>query len=165
MSPPAESIESAGIAPHSSGTGLPNINPATGLSTDYLNHFTEAIMALEMARAMPECLDDLRAWRPKTYVEHFEDSRFRNRDVVIGAYRKAQPALRSALDDVSVKLNKQLADLCSLMVEQNASPQADATAQRALRSLRPLVARMTALVNGATDRATTQAAIDAMFGR
>ena len=53
----------------------PNINPATGLSTDYLNHFTEALMVLEMVRDMPECIDDLRAWQPKTYTEHFAGSR------------------------------------------------------------------------------------------
>ena len=34
--------------PVTSGRGGPNINPATGLSTDYLNHFTEAIMLLEI---------------------------------------------------------------------------------------------------------------------
>ena len=55
----------------------------TGLSTDYLNHFTEAIMLLEMAGELPECLDDLRAWRPKTYTEHFATSRFSNREAVI----------------------------------------------------------------------------------
>ncbi|MEO8318885.1 MAG: hypothetical protein ABI561_11235, partial [Bradyrhizobium sp.] len=32
-----------------------NINPRTGLATDYLNHFNEAIMLLEMVPDMPEC--------------------------------------------------------------------------------------------------------------
>ena len=35
-----------------------NINPATGLATDYLNHFNEAIMLLEMLSSCPECRDD-----------------------------------------------------------------------------------------------------------
>jgi hypothetical protein len=73
-------------APIPSSPGMPNINPSTGLSTDYLNHFTEAVMALEMAADIPECLDDLRAWQPKTYLEHFAASRFSNRDAVIRAY-------------------------------------------------------------------------------
>ena len=30
-----------------------NINPRTGLATDYLNHFNEAIMLLEMIPDMP----------------------------------------------------------------------------------------------------------------
>jgi hypothetical protein len=64
------------LRPEASGSGVPNINPVTGLSTDYLNHFTEALMALEMAADTPECLDDLKAWRPKSYAEHFAQSRF-----------------------------------------------------------------------------------------
>ncbi len=35
-----------------------NINPRTGLATDYLNHFNEAIMLLEMVPDMPECAED-----------------------------------------------------------------------------------------------------------
>src|SRR5262245_28249336 len=41
-----------------------NINPRTGLATDYLNHFNEAIMLLEMIPDMPECADDFLEWRP-----------------------------------------------------------------------------------------------------
>ena len=66
---------------------MPNINPATGLSTDYLNHFSEALMALEMVRDMPECIEDLRAWTPKTYAEHFAGSRLSNRDAIIRMYQ------------------------------------------------------------------------------
>ena len=35
-----------------------NINAATGLATDYLNHFNEAIMLLEMLASAPEFRDD-----------------------------------------------------------------------------------------------------------
>jgi hypothetical protein len=48
-----------------------NINPATGLATDYLNHFNEAIMLLEMLSSCPDCRDDLLAWQPMSYREHF----------------------------------------------------------------------------------------------
>ena len=41
-------------SPVTSGRTGPNINPVTGLSTDYLNHFTEAIMLLELLPADPE---------------------------------------------------------------------------------------------------------------
>ena len=41
-----------------------NINPATGLATDYLNHFNEAIMLLEMLSAMPDCAEDFLVWEP-----------------------------------------------------------------------------------------------------
>ena len=48
-----------------------NINPKTGLATDYLNHFNEAIMLLEMIPSMPECTGDFLAWEPLSYAEHF----------------------------------------------------------------------------------------------
>jgi hypothetical protein len=68
-----------------------NINPATGLATDYLNHFNEAVMLLEMLSMCPDCLDDFRGWRPLSYREHFEASRFKGRDMAIAAYDGAEP--------------------------------------------------------------------------
>jgi hypothetical protein len=41
-----------------------NINPRTGLATDYLNHFNEAVMLLEMVPDMPECAEDFLTWSP-----------------------------------------------------------------------------------------------------
>src|SRR5262245_387932 len=92
-----------------SGPGIPNINPVTGLSTDYLNHFTEAVMVLEIASDMPDCIDALRDWEPKTYAEHFAASHFSNRDMVVRAYRATDPAVRAALDTTAETLNVTLA--------------------------------------------------------
>ena len=44
--PPGRAISALPPAP--SGAGIPKINQFTGLSTDYLNHFTEVVMVLEM---------------------------------------------------------------------------------------------------------------------
>jgi len=54
-----------------------NINPQTGLATDYLNHFNEAIMLLEMIPDMVECAEDFLAWTPLSYAEHFIASNFK----------------------------------------------------------------------------------------
>ena len=78
-----------------------NINPATGLATDYLNHFNEAIMLLEMLSSCPGCLDDIRGWRPMSYREHFEASRFKGRVLAIAAYDAADPDLRGCLDTLA----------------------------------------------------------------
>jgi hypothetical protein len=147
-----------------SGPGIPNINADTGLSTDYLNHFTEAIMALEMVGTMPECLDDLQAWRPKTYIEHFAASGFSNRNAVIRAYHAADPAARQALEAASQTINAILVATCDAVIH---NPNAEALTRRALDELRPLIARMAALINGKSNanRTSAQAAIDAMFGR
>ena len=60
-----------------------NINPRTGLATDYLNHFNEAIMLLEMIPDMPECAEDFLTWTPLSYAEHFWASNFKARDLAI----------------------------------------------------------------------------------
>lgn len=63
-----------------------NINPATGLATDYLNHFNEPIMPLELLSICPDCRDDFLAWRPMSYCEHFEPSGFKGGRMAIAAY-------------------------------------------------------------------------------
>ena len=83
-----------------------NINPATGLATDFLNHFNEAIMLLEMLPAMPECRDDLLAWRPMSYREHFAASGFTHRDLAIAAYEAADPIFRGQLDEIADQMNQ-----------------------------------------------------------
>ena len=149
-----------------SGPGIPNINPVTGLSTDYLNHFTEALMALEMGAEIPECLDDLEAWRPRTYAEHFAASRFTDRNAVIELYQAAPAALRREAD--------RLADaILGLLVEARAvavgGGDIAATGKGATLAIRPLIAELAALINGTAynpaERLSSQAAIDAMFHR
>ena len=150
-----------------SGRGGPNINPATGLSTDYLNHFTEAVMVLEMVGTMPECLDDLRAWQAKTYAEHFATSHFSNRNAMIAAYQSADPAMRAALDRTSDVLNAMVWRTRELVLQHVGTAEVDAIVRRALERLRPLIVRTAALINGTAlqtaDRRGPQAAVDAIF--
>src|SRR5665647_3413314 len=78
-----------------------NINPATGLATDYLNHFNEAIMLLEMLSSCPDCRVDFLGWRPMSYREHFLASGFKGRDLAIAAYDAADPNVRGCLDTLA----------------------------------------------------------------
>ena len=48
-----------------------NINPDTGLATDYLNHYNEVAMLIDMLESMPDVAEDILDWRPITYAEHF----------------------------------------------------------------------------------------------
>jgi hypothetical protein len=151
-----------------SNPGVPNINPSTGFSSDYLNHFSDAIMMLETVAVMPEFVNDLRAWQPKTYCEHFARSRLSNRDAVIAAYRAADPAAREALDAAAETLNTVLARSRDLVLDRFAIPASEQLAQHAAAWLKPLLRRLGAVINGtapAAERRAAQAEIDAMFGR
>jgi hypothetical protein len=148
-----------------------NINPVTGLATDYLNHFNEAIMMLELAPQMPDCIDDLCAWRPLSYCEHFAASGFKERELAIAAYGMAAPGLRRRLDELADGMNAIL--LATVAGMRGAEPDAlSALADEALGRLRPLVARAGAVIHGAettmdetADTDATQAAVDALFER
>jgi hypothetical protein len=78
-----------------------NINPRTGLATDYLNHFNEAIMLLEMIPDIPECAEDFLGWQPLSYREHFMASNFKARDLAITAYESADAAIRAEFDQIT----------------------------------------------------------------
>src|SRR5579863_3837165 len=78
-----------------------NINPRTGLATDYLNHFNEAVMLLEMIPDVPECAEDFLGWQPLSYAEHFTASNFKARDLAIEAYNTADVRVRKEFDNVT----------------------------------------------------------------
>ena len=130
-----------------------NINPATGLATDYLNHFNEAIMLLEMLSSCPECLDDFLGWQPKSYREHFAASHFKGREMAIAAYEAADPAsARLASTRLTGTMTAVLEATRRPCVAGMPPEAAGALAERAAASLRPLVARAGALINGDDER-------------
>jgi hypothetical protein len=165
-------IDGSASAPSAdtSGSGIPNINPITGLSTDYLNHFTEAIMLLEILPDMPDCLADFLAWEPKDYREHFAACHFRNRERVIAAYEAADPELSGSLDMLADLMNTMLLATREAIASNPATLKSQALAQRTAAVLKPIVMRVSALINGTapglSNRANVpQVAIDAMFRR
>jgi hypothetical protein len=83
-----------------------NIDPQTLLATDYLNHFNEIVMLLELIPDMPECLEDAEAWQPKSYQDHFRDSQFRDRELAVEAYEHVPPCYREPFDDVISQMNR-----------------------------------------------------------
>jgi len=171
LAPAADSAIESGAAspsPTKSGCGGPNINPVTGLSTDYLNHFTEAIMLLELVPAMPDCVADFLAWEPKNYREHFAVSHFSNRATVIAAYEAADPDLSQSLDMLADLMNTLLLATREAISADPATPKSHALAHRTATVLKPILARVSALINGTapglSNRASVpQATIDAMF--
>lgn len=143
-----------------------NINPATGLATDYLNHFNEAIMLLELLSSSPDCRDDILAWRPMSYCEHFAASAFSGRDLAIAAYEAADPALRAQLEELASSMNAVLEETRAALMKDPAATAAGILASHAAARLRPLAARAAALINGASEAGgaeATQAMIDGLM--
>jgi len=140
-----------------------NINVRSGLATDYLNHFTEVIMLLELVADMPEMIAEIRAWRPKTYAEHFQASSFAGRDLAIEAYERAPAAYRVPFDTVVARLHARLARGIADIEAALGDPASLATAAAGV------VAAIQALIQEASDlihgniAALDQSAVDAIF--
>lgn len=83
-----------------------NIDPQTLLATDYLNHFNEIVMLLELVPDMPECFEDAEAWQPKSYQDHFRESQFRDRELAVEAYEHVPHCYREPFDDVISQMNR-----------------------------------------------------------
>lgn len=125
-----------------------NINPRTGLATDYLNHFNEAIMLLEMIPDMPECAEDFLTWTPLSYAEHFWASNFRARDLAIEAYELADPRIRAEFDNIAGTMTSILTAVGSAMREARQDKTRATLAEQATGWVKPLVALAGGIING-----------------
>ncbi len=125
-----------------------NINPKTGLATDYLNHFNEAIMLLEMIPDLPECFEDFLDWHPLSYAEHFHASNFKARDLAIDAYDSADPSIRADFDDITSNMTSILNAVGAAMREAKQDKTRAALAEQAVGWVKPLVARAGGIING-----------------
>ena len=83
-----------------------NINGDTFLATDYLNHFNEIVMLLEMIPDMPDILEDAKSWQPKTYAQHFLDSGLSDSGITIEAYENAPAEFREPFDITVERMNR-----------------------------------------------------------
>ena len=128
-----------------------NINPRTGLATDYLNHFNEAIMLLEMIPDMPECAEDFLGWQPLSYCEHFTASNFKGRDLAIQAYGSADAGIRAEFDNVTTAMTSILTAVGTAMREARQDKTRATLAEQATVWVKPLVAQAGGIINGDTE--------------
>ena len=128
-----------------------NINPRTGLATDYLNHFNEAIMLLEMIPDMPECAEDFLGWHPLSYSEHFTASNFKARDLAIEAYDSADPLTRAEFDNVTNTMTSILTAVGDAMRQVKQDETRARLAEQAIGWVKPLVAQAGGIINGAAE--------------
>src|ERR1700743_531413 len=128
-----------------------NINPRTGLATDYLNHFNEAIMLLEMIPDIPECAEDFLGWHPLSYSEHFTASNFKARDLAIEAYGAADPLTRAEFDNVTNTMTSILTAVGDAMRQVKQDKTRARLAEQAIGWVKTLVAQAGGIINGAAE--------------
>jgi hypothetical protein len=86
-----------------------NIVPATGLATDYLNVFNEAVMLFGLLPDMPDMIEELLVWQPLTYEQHFARSGFQAKELAIAAHQNAAPDIKIPFDTLSDEIGTMIA--------------------------------------------------------
>lgn len=143
-----------------------NINPDTLLATDYLNHFNEVIMILEMVGDMPEMLEDVKAWQPKSYAEHFRDSGLSVGELAIEAYACSPPRHREAFERTIDQIHHVLAKGIDNIEQAIAGGHPELirlAAQAVSRALQLLNDTASAIIHGG-ENTMDQAHIDELLG-
>jgi hypothetical protein len=128
-----------------------NINPRTGLATDYLNHFNEAIMLLEMIPDMPECAEDFLSWHPLSYHEHFAASHFGTRELAIEAYDSADAGVRIEFDNITAAMTSILTAVSAAMRDAKLDKTRATLAEQATGWVKPLVSLAGGVINGGAE--------------
>ncbi|HUA50615.1 MAG TPA: hypothetical protein VMB81_00550 [Candidatus Sulfotelmatobacter sp.] len=142
-----------------------NISETTLLATDYLNHFNEIIMLLEMVPDMPEMLDEAKAWEPKDYVEHFASSSCPFRDLAIELYPHVPTRYKEPFETTILQLQAVIDG--TLRHAETARSRDDARLLRqkitiALDPMHRLVDVAASIIHGA-DKALSQDEIDTVL--
>ncbi len=142
-----------------------NIHEETLLATDYLNHFNEVIMLIGMIPDMPECLEDAKAWAPKSYEDHFRDSVFADKDLAILAYENSPARFRVPFDSTIAQMDNMVAASVSRIDTALGEGNPDNVADIVLnvsRNLQRLVDAASAIIHGAA-QTMDQTEIDTML--
>lgn len=150
------------------------INQTTLLATDYLNHFNEVVMLLDMLCDMPDMIDEVQEWEPKSYQAHFADSVFPYRDLAISAFEVAPAEVRALFDQQIEQMNEMVissvAEISAAL--KNSDPeQLGLLVKSATRALYDAIARVSAIINGKiveedstqSEATIDQSAIDSLF--
>ena len=143
-----------------------NISSTTLLATDYLNHFNEIVMLLEMVPDMPDMIEDCKEWAPKTYQEHFRDSAFSDRELAIEAYEHVPAKFRQPFEETIEHLNAIVSHAVSQLetiIETGDEDLLRVTASAVTTSLQKFMDVASGIIHGSA-KTMSQTEIDAALG-
>jgi hypothetical protein len=141
------------------------INPDTLLATDYMNHFNEVVMLIEMLPDMPDMLPDCMAWTCKTYAQHFLDSNLPYGQLAADAYQHAPVAIISAFEFTVGQLSSVInltIERAAFAIASNATDETRMAVDAGIATMRKLSETLGGIING-SQNTVDQADIDAMM--
>lgn len=148
-----------------------NIHPRSLLATDYLNHFNEVAMILDMVGDMPDMLEEAVGWRPRSYVEHFARSNLKDGALAIEAFDHVPADLRRRFGRIVAELDREILAGIECLATLLENPAAFSAASSDLsRRVQALLAALNGVIHAAPEAArepdgpVDQADIDVLFG-
>ncbi len=145
-----------------------NISSQTLLATDYLNHFNEIVMLLDMLPDMPDMVEECKLWAPKSYKDHFTDSSFSDKQLAVEAYDRVPSKYRRPFEDTIEQLNilvTQGVDRLDREIADGAEGEQLRDSCRAIaRAAQVLMDCASSIIHGG-DVAMVQSEIDGLLGR
>ena len=145
-----------------------NISAQTLLATDYLNHFNEIVMLLDMLPDMPDMVEECKLWQPKSYKDHFADSSFRDKQLAIEAYDRVPSVYRAPFEETIGQLNHLIGEGVERIdaeIAGGAGPeQLQESCRMLARAAQVLMDCASSIIHG-SNRAMGQAEIDGLLGR
>lgn len=151
---------------HAEGT---NVNATTLLTSDYLNHFNGFMMLLDMLPSAPEDFgEELVAWEPMSYVEHFNSSGFRDKELAVAAYEHVPDEILVPFEDTIQKLTDTTVGLLEEIktaVKTNHLEEMTRISQEGVPKLQALIEHAGGIVNGIVvdTHSLSQSTVDAIF--
>jgi hypothetical protein len=143
-----------------------------GLSNDFLNHYSEVLMLIEMAACDPSIADDLAEWQPLGYRAYFAASELRRASAALAAYDALPQARRQAFEKLVAAMDSLAVMAVFALQPPSASDDALVVVQETVPALRELIAKAAAFLNsGGQDLAPdseaeeVQSAIDRIIGQ
>lgn len=143
-----------------------NVNENTLLATDYLNHFNEVVMLLEMIPDMPDLLEEAKEWQPKPYKDHFADSSIADKELAIEAYDFVPTNFREPFEQTISQLNR-LVDSSLNRLEQDLSSGNTDLARENASALSQILQRLIDVAGGiihGSENTMDQSEIDILLG-
>lgn len=122
-----------------------NINPATGLATDYLNHYNEVAMLIASLADIPEMRESVLEWRPTGYPTHFARTGFTDRGLAIAAYITAPRDAKALFLAAQMEIDARIGDVQGRLAAVDDVPPGIA---READGIFAEIARMGGIING-----------------
>jgi hypothetical protein len=122
-----------------------NINPATGLATDYLNHYNEVAMMISALGSAPEMAGTVLDWRPLGYAAHFRLTGFRERELAVAAYETAPDEVKVRFFSARREVDLAIAEVQDLI---EAQPKAAGLLASRAPQIFAAIARLGSVISG-----------------